>query len=212
MYEVLVRLVHNGELIPAAVFINSATPEQLKQIDRLALKAALKDLEGSDRIHAINLSVYTLNDYTFLHYAKTLLDGSGVHPKQILMEISEEVALLLPDTAILAGLRGMGFKLGLDDLGVAQSGYNAIILLNPDFLKADGTIVRPILSSRLHESLLVGTMAIANHLGVPLVAEWVENGQIENRIDALSRQFQHLQVFGQGHFYDAAQPCLQGAG
>ena len=209
LYEALVRLQYQGELIPAAAFINAATPEQLKQIDRLALLAALQDLAGTDRIHAINLSVHTLNDYSFINFALEALKESGIHPRQIMLELNESVCLHLPSTDILNGLRGMGFKLGLDDMGVGMSGYSAIVLLNPDFLKADGSIVRSLMTSKLHEALLFGTMAIAARLEVPLVCEWVSSGAIENKIDALATQFQHLKIYGQGEFYDEAQPCLR---
>lgn len=210
LYEVLARLQEpSGEVIPAAKWFDSATPEQIKTIDRLAIIATLQHLELSHVIHSINLSGYTLNDATFPMWLSEQLDQSRANPRQLWIECTEQVALQMPSTRVLAALRDLDLLVGLDDFGTGAATIPTILEISPDFLKVAGSIVRLLCKDHWRECVVFGAMAIAYRKDIPLILEHVENGLIVTRALTLARHFPRLQLLFQGHHYSTAVPFMK---
>jgi len=205
VFEVLVRLREsNGEIIPAARFINDVTPEQLKAIDRAAVVGTLEHLQHSTIPHAINLSGQSLNDLQFPSFMTEQLSKSGINPRLLYCEVTETEALMLPSTQVLSALRELRLPIGIDDFGVGYANIPAILAIEPDFLKVDGSIVRLMARDHWRECVVFGAMAIAHRRDIPIVLEHLESGAIEARAIALARHFPNLQLLVQGHLYGAA--------
>ncbi|MBW4469266.1 MAG: EAL domain-containing protein [Stenomitos rutilans HA7619-LM2] len=209
LYEVLVRLRGaDKEVIPACQFINEASAEQLKAIDRLAVIGTLKHLQQTDTPHAINLSGHTLNDLQFPVFLSEQLQKSGVDPRKLDVEITEQTALLPLSVQVIAALRELRLAVGLDDIGSGYAAIPAILAVAPDFIKADGSIVRLLATDHWRECIVYGIMAGAHHRGLKLILECIESGLIESRALELAEDFPGLKLYFQGWLYGRPEPCL----
>ncbi|CAA9422241.1 hypothetical protein AVDCRST_MAG94-7073 [uncultured Leptolyngbya sp.] len=207
LFEVLVRLSENEAVIPAARFINEVSAEQLKAIDRLAVLGTLKHLQQTQIPHAVNLSGHTLNDPQFPGWIAEQLSKSGVNPRSLMLEITEQAALLLPSAQVISALRGLRFPLILDDLGSGYAAIPSILAIEPDVLKVDGSIVRLMAQDHWRECIVFSLMAGADRRGICLILEHVESALIESRVMALARQFPKLNIMVQGWLYGQSKPC-----
>lgn len=208
IFEVLVRLGEpSGEVIPAARFINDVSAEQMKAIDRLAVLWTLKHLQETDVPHAINLSGHTLNDAQFPTFLSEQLEKSGVSPRCLALEITEQIALTMVSTQVISALRGLRLSIMLDDVGAGYAAIPAILMIEPDAVKVDGSIVRLLAQDHWRESILFGIMAGAERRDIGVVLEHVESALIESRVMVLSRHFPKLKIMVQGWLYQESRPC-----
>ncbi|MES1172555.1 MAG: EAL domain-containing protein [Bacteroidota bacterium] len=95
---------------------------------------------------------------------------------RVVLEITERVALdtiadLMPR---VAQLRGMGYRIALDDLGAGYAGLNSFAQLEPEVVKVDMSIVRGLEQSATKQKLLASVVSLCRDLEIHLVTEGVE--------------------------------------
>jgi len=95
------------------------------------------------------------------------------------LEITEKVSAADDESAIiiLKKLRSMGIRISLDDFGMGYSALNYLARFPVDALKIDKTFIKMI--GVQEESLKIIEMikALADHLGLILIAEGVEDSK-----------------------------------
>src|SRR5690606_23083362 len=72
-------------------------------------------------------------------------------------------------------LKGLGFKLAIDDFGNGYTNLSLIELLEPDYIKLDHTLTKNITSSSKVQSLVTGIVKMADAIGVKVIAEGIED-------------------------------------
>ncbi len=116
---------------------------------------------------------------------KRLLDiikENGLTTDELMLEITESA---YADDAkglkeVVKGLRALGFKIEMDDFGTGYSSLNMITDLPIDVLKIDMQFIRNMNKDEKGLKLVELVMDIAKFLGVPAVAEGVEDAsQVE---------------------------------
>ncbi len=93
-------------------------------------------------------------------------------------------------------LRGIGYRIAIDDLGAGYASLNAVALLEPDFLKIDMTIVRGIEESLSRSRLVRRIIDFANDEGIQVIAEGVENEAEASTVEALGCHLLQGYYFG----------------
>ena len=92
-----------------------------------------------------------------------------------MLEITERTdarkELLLPEAA---RLRGLGFKLALDDVGAGNAGLEMLQALPVDFIKIDRAVVANAVEDRRARAVMLGIMAFARESGSFVIAEGIE--------------------------------------
>jgi len=215
LFEVLVRLVEpSGEVIPAARFVHDVTAEQWKAIDRLAVLGTLAHLKNNPIPHAVNISGHTLNDLQFPGWLTKQLEESSLSPHLLLIEVSEEAQIFVGSIAMYAvtAIRSLAIQVGLDDFTIGFANIPSLMVLKPEFLKVDGSTVRLIGgqdADTVRQSITYMAMAYCFHEKIPVILEFVENGEILMQIQKMAKDFPRLEVFVQGHFelFGEARPC-----
>jgi EAL domain-containing protein (putative c-di-GMP-specific phosphodiesterase class I) len=92
----------------------------------------------------------------------------------------------------LKRLRRKGIRLAVDDAGAGFSSLNHILLIRPDIVKLDVSLIRDVDSDVARRSLVSGLCHFASEIGADCIAEGVET-------DAQARALRELGVgFGQG--------------
>ena len=125
---------------------------------------------------AINISTKQLDSPDFIAFLTGVLLEQGVDASHLELELTESSLMADPEhvAALLAELKQLGFSLAIDDFG---TGYSSLVYLKRfpiDTLKIDQTFVRDMLVDQNDHAIITTIVAIAQQLGLQLVAEGVE--------------------------------------
>lgn len=107
---------------------------------------------------------------------KALLD-SGVNPKMVELEITENVVMQNIDHVIatLEEIKSIGINISMDDFGTGYSSLNYLRKLPIDTVKIDRSFVHDIPHNKENVSIAKAIIAMSKSLGLQIVAEGVEN-------------------------------------
>lgn len=208
-YEVLLRIRNeDGSLSLPGSFLPAAERYGLMcAIDRWVIQHLFSqqtlwrredvhgDADGID-LATINLSGASLNDETFLDFARDAIKQYNINPRAICFEITETVAITHFDRAIklLTALREIGCRFALDDFGSGLSSFGYLKNLPMDFLKIDGGLVRHIVDNPIDAAMVEAINDIGHVMGLQTIAEYVENEAIHQKLASIGVDF--IQGFG----------------
>ena len=125
---------------------------------------------------AVNLSAKQFSSGDLLDTVRAALDASGLPPSRLEFEITESTIMHNPPEAVmlLDRIRDMGIALSIDDFG---TGYSSLVSLKQyplDSLKIDRGFVTGIPTDEDDIAITEAIIAIANKMGLTVVAEGVE--------------------------------------
>jgi PAS domain S-box-containing protein/diguanylate cyclase (GGDEF)-like protein len=216
MAEALVRWQHprHGLLMPSRFLPLAEETGHVRRLDFWVLRQAAVDLEGvlrhSHHRVAVNLAAATLEDDELVGYLAELRATTGLGHDEMVLEITERDAMRHPDrtAAVLGEIRALGFRVALDDFGVAYSSLNYLRHLPADYLKLDHSFVRGLGAMSRDERLVRMILSLAEDYGLEVIAEGVEE---ESQLEWLR---EHRCRYGQGFLLGRPAPleALRAAG
>jgi EAL domain-containing protein (putative c-di-GMP-specific phosphodiesterase class I) len=192
-HEALLRLADepDGRLVAPARFLPAAERYGLiRDIDRMVIDevaallsaqaspsiggSAAADDRGPARI-AVNLSALSVTDTTMLAYLERRLEWHGVHPSQLVIEITETAAISDMDSArvFCAGVLARGCEVALDDFGAGFGSFQYLKHLPFTYLKIDGDFIRRLPSSRTDQLVVKALAGVVRGMGRQTIAEFV---------------------------------------
>jgi EAL domain-containing protein (putative c-di-GMP-specific phosphodiesterase class I)/ActR/RegA family two-component response regulator len=132
---------------------------------------------GLDLNVAINVSMADICALDFPDVLCGLLEGTGVEPQQITLEVTESRVLQHLSTVldVLGRLRLKRFHLAIDDFGTGHSSLAQLRDLPFDELKIDRSFVHGATSNSTQRAICEATLRMANQLGMRVVAEGIED-------------------------------------
>lgn len=153
---------------------------------------------GDRHFHlAFNLEPAQLAQPGFAAQVAHRLLRLGVDPRRITFELTETGALQVPAISLdnLLRLRLLGCGLAIDDFGSGQSTLERLVELPFTEMKLDARFLTELDEDPRRSAVLASALALGRALGLPVVAEGVEN----------ESQLRHLQRLGceraQGHYF-----------
>lgn len=173
-YEALLRsdepaLPHPGAVIDAAERL-----DRLVDLGRIIRdRAPLPVVDApEDRLLFVNLHPLDLLD-EHLYDPEVPLSKIA---RRVVLEITERSSLeeLKDVRSRVAQLRSMGFRIALDDFGAGYAGLTSFAKLEPEIVKLDLSIVRDVNLSLTKQKVIRSMTALANDMGIMVVAEGVE--------------------------------------
>jgi EAL domain-containing protein (putative c-di-GMP-specific phosphodiesterase class I) len=172
-WEALLR-THEPAVAGPLAFIEMAerlgrVPE-LGRLIRASVAVTAKRTAGV--MFFVNLHAEDLEDEELYDPASRL---SALAP-EIVLEITERRPLEgIPDVRDrVRRLRGLGFRLAIDDLGSGYSGLTAFASLAPDFVKLDRGLVTGLDREPIKQALVGSIVSASRDLGITAVAEGIE--------------------------------------
>ncbi|MCK4951465.1 MAG: EAL domain-containing protein, partial [Gammaproteobacteria bacterium] len=179
-----------GETYTPADFIPVAERMGLiQQIDLWVVEHALDFLaalppEKADIIMSINLSGRAFQDRTLLPLIKQKLEMTWVSASRLTFEITETAAITnFSETRdMVARLRALGCRFALDDFGSGFCSFSYIKNYPVDILKIDGSFIVNMINDETDQLLVKSMIEVSHSLGKKVVAEYVENRQILEKL------------------------------
>ena len=132
---------------------------------------------GAERLHvAVNLSARQLSDPELVKTVAAALEGSGLDPSGLYLEITESVLMDDAEAArvTLDALRGLGVRLAVDDFGTGYSSLAYLRRFPVNVLKIDRSFVAGIGTDVDDETVVQLVVDLAHSLKLDVVAEGVE--------------------------------------
>ena len=126
-------------------------------------------------------------------------------PERIVIEITENapVANYGRLNAAMASMRAAGVRLAIDDAGAGFASLRHILLLNPEIIKLDTTLIAGIANDLSAQSLAAGLIYFAARVGATIVAEGIETAEQRDALRDLGVRY------GQGYYLGRPNSALE---
>ena len=185
-FEALMRWRHPTlGLVPPTEFIPIAeSTGDIANLTLWALERAVDALATWNRQRpqvfplyvTVVLSRKQIGDGKLLDHLHAVLNASAVAPAQLVVEITESLALVdLEQTRLfLRSLKSLGLRLALDDFGTGHSSLSCLHELPIDIVKLDHGFVEAAEKETRALRSVQGVVRMAHALGLEVVAEGVE--------------------------------------
>lgn len=210
--EALARWHHDKYgLVPPSLFIPLA--EQADLIDRLTFTLLRQGVEfiksckerGLNLSVSFNLSPQSISKIGFVEQVEDIVHASGIDPKHVIFEVTENMLLRNLQIALtaLGRLRLHGFGLSIDDFGTGFANAEQLAMLPATELKIDRALVHGASNKWQQQKILENTIELGRSLNLTTVAEGVE----------LLEDYQLLRTLGvdmvQGFYFAKPMPGEQ---
>ena len=208
-YELLIRLNdEEGKPIPPTEFISAAEYySMMPALDRWVIQNVFKKLSTISKqepmpVFAINLSGQSLNDAVFLDFVLSEVKSSGVNPKILCFEITEQVAVddISSVNKFISRLKALGSSFSLDDFGTGVSSFGYLRSLDVDYLKIDGSFVKNIVTDNVSRGMVESITQIGHTMDLKIIAEYVENKETKEILNVMGVDY------GQGYHISRPGP------
>lgn len=184
--EVLARWVRaDGTVLAPARFIELA--EQSGRIEAITwqlLSAALDELKPllkRDKLFKLSVNITPRLFVTpgFVERLRGTVAMCGVATRQIALELTEREAFedLAEAAKVVAEVRGYGFKVAIDDVGIGHSGLSQLQRLGADILKVDKFFIDSINRDANAVTVVGMLVRLAAEMKMGIVAEGIETSE-----------------------------------
>ncbi len=209
--EALIRWVHPtlgmispGEFIP--LFEENGL---IRRLDHYVWQETARQIrDWKDRLLyaipvSVNVSRIDMFDADLPKTLEGILAEQGISSKDLLLEVTESAYTQDAQQIIrmVETLRECGFQIEMDDFGTGYSSLHMISSLPIDALKLDMHFVRDAFAGGGNTHMLEVIIGIAAYLGVPVIAEGVEN---QEQLHALKKLGCDIV---QGYFFSRPVPA-----
>ncbi len=210
-FEILARWHHEarGEVEPE-IFIPIV--EKLGLIDHLTydlLRRACLDARGwsSELTIALNISPLHLCDPHLPVKMLAILSETDFPPERLEIEVTETSLIADVEAArtALVTLQNIGIKISLDDFGAGYSSLCKLRELRFDKIKIDRSFISSMLNNAGSAKIVGSVIDLARSLGLPIIAEGIENQQ------ELQEIINRGGEYGQGFYFGKAIPAAEAA-
>ena len=202
--EALMRLRHgDGSLIaPCHVLPLAEKAGLIGLIDHRVLELALARLGAQPHLRlALNVSGATMHDAEWPARLKAALAMNPGTANRLVVEITETEAIADIDATrmAIAAMKALGLKVAMDDFGSGHTSFRNLRMLGIDILKIDGAFMQNLARSPDDRFFVRTLVDLARHLGIPTVAEWVEDAETARILAEWGVDYL------QGHFFGKAE-------
>jgi EAL domain-containing protein (putative c-di-GMP-specific phosphodiesterase class I)/GGDEF domain-containing protein len=199
-YESLIRLKTKQEVYSPYFFLETAKSSGFfYEITKIMIDKTFAYF--SKKAEEISFSInITEDDLLTHHLPKYLMDKSieyDIHPSRVVLEVLEGITSTGAKNNItqLKELKKKGFKIAIDDFGVEYSNFERISELDIDFIKIDGKYIKNINTNQKNYKIAKAITDFAHSMGIKVIAEFVENEQIQKIVESLGIEYSQGYLF-----------------
>jgi EAL domain-containing protein (putative c-di-GMP-specific phosphodiesterase class I) len=154
---------------------------RLLELERLcrrrSLRSAFRHLRPGVKLF-LNTSVRALLDESVAGDAFIRqVDAQGLAHPDVVLEITGGFSMeeRRRYQRVVRRLKQEGFKVAIDDTGAGYASLQALVEMEPDYLKFDVSLVRPLAHNRIQRSLLETLVELSAKIGAQVIAAGIES-------------------------------------
>jgi EAL domain-containing protein (putative c-di-GMP-specific phosphodiesterase class I)/GGDEF domain-containing protein len=164
---------------PLSMFEAAAATDLVFELDRHCRRRALQTAQALPEPHRLFVNVVPASMYDPDFQGTSLirlLEGLGLSPERIVLEVSEQYAIENYTLFVeaLQNFTQIGFSIAVDDIGAGYSGLEKIAHLNPRYLKFDMQLVRDIDRVHVKREMARALKTFADKMDSLIIAEGIE--------------------------------------
>jgi diguanylate cyclase (GGDEF)-like protein len=205
-----------GDVSPADFIPIAERTALILPIGRFVLREAVRQLavwreHGHDITLSVNLSAGQLADEQLPEMLAELLTQYGVPPDRVTLELTETTLMervASQPLEMLERLRAAGVHLALDDFGTGYSSLSRLSRLNLSTVKIDRSFVAEMLTDPPTAAIVSAVLAMAEPLGISVIAEGVETAEQLRRLHELGCEWAQGYLFARPTEADATIALL----
>lgn len=136
---------------------------------------------------SVNVSARQFSQSDFVAHVLSILDETSANPKRLKLELTESLLVQNIEEVIekMAALKVAGVCFSLDDFGTGYSSLAYLKRLPLDQLKIDQSFVHDIMVNSNDAIICKSTIALAESMGLSVIAEGVETQEQRNILSSL---------------------------
>jgi len=193
--EALIRWRHpeHGLLGPLEFLPEAEAFELIGPISEFVLFEAAAQLnkwagQGLELSVCINLASSQLNNAVLAHNYKRIVKKQDLECSRFTFEVNERdiTSSEAPHLLVLNEMRDMGFRIALDDFGVAVASLGAFEQLPFDEIKIHASALRRAQRNETAMQVLAAVTGLAHNLGIAVCAEGVEDQDTYRFLSSIS--------------------------
>jgi len=192
-YEALLRMLDEdgSPISPGQFLLVAKNSKYYGQITRRVFDLAVQEFMDRPDGVSVNLSVLDIESRTTRAHILTTLGNYPEVAPRITLEVVEQEGLQHYEQVkeFIEAAKSLGATIALDDFGSGYSNFTRIIDLNVDYVKIDGSIITRICSDEAMNTLVRGLKSFVGVNGIELVAEFVENAEVLERLTDMGVEY-----------------------
>lgn len=152
---------------------------------------------------AVNISVNQFQQPGFIQLIKGTLETTGLDPKLLCLEITENVAMKNVNYIVetIDKLRELGVRISIDDFGTGYSSLSYLKRFRVHTLKIDQSFIQELTTDEENAAIVTALIAMSHKMNIKALAEGVET----------KAQLEFLQRYGcdeiQGYLFSTPLPA-----
>ena len=201
-YEALARGPEGSEFhSPLALFETAERESLVFELDCLCRQSGLDGataLPGGTKLF-LNVRPTAIHDPNFRPGTVIqTLERVNLAPRDVVFEISEQESIgnFGAFREVRDEYRKLGFQFALDDTGAGYASLQALIELEPDFIKVDRALITNLDTDRSKQSLLRALQGVADGIGAKIIGEGLDTLEELEMLGELGIQFGQGWLFG----------------
>jgi EAL domain-containing protein (putative c-di-GMP-specific phosphodiesterase class I)/GGDEF domain-containing protein len=183
-YEILMRLRREKdgeeELVSPFFFLDIAIKTKLyPKLTAIMVEKSFPVIKESPVKFSFNLSFEDIENEEMISLIKDRILKYDIGDKLIL-EIVESVDIenyqIIKD--FIHDIKGLGVEIAIDDFGSGFSNYLHVLEIKPDYIKIDGSLIKTIDKSEIHNKFVKSIVSLSKSLEIKTIAEFVHSKEV----------------------------------
>jgi blue light- and temperature-responsive anti-repressor len=204
-YEALLRNEDPEWSSPRQFLASAVKLGRMAEVGRRIRALVARDISRAapDAKIFVNAKACELDDDAFVDGR----DDLAQHARRVVVEVTEGDSLLsTSDLALKTDrLKKLGYRIAVDDLGAGSPGLASIVLIMPDIVKFDMSLVRSIDCSATKQKLVRAIADVCRDLRIEMLAEGIETSDECDVVSSLGCGLL------QGFYFGSDDPDFKGA-
>ncbi|MDB5557693.1 MAG: diguanylate cyclase domain protein [Enterovirga sp.] len=167
------RLLTAGDVVPAMERSGLVPLVDMRILELVTAHLA----EHPEERLSLNISPLTLESPDWLATLAAQIGRRSDIAARLIVEVTETVAIRDPEMARrkLEAMKALGVRLAIDDFGAGHTSFKHLRNFPVDIVKIDGAFIQNLARSPSDRFFVQTLIELAHHLGLAIVAEWVED-------------------------------------
>ena len=210
--EALLRWQRGAETVAPEFLVQTAESAGLAgRLQEWVLEQACRELAGVREegwphlaVH-VNVPASLVVEPALVGQVRRALAASGLPGTALVLEVTETGRIddFSGAAGVLEAVRRLGVRIALDDFGAGHSNLNHLLRLPVDVLKLDRGLTEGVIEAGRAQAISGGAVEMARRLGIPIIAEGVEQPEQAARLTELGCDY------AQGFLFAAPLPASE---